>query len=234
MKHAGHILAFDKERFGAGQVGPLVNMRPKNFFEAAAASLFIGRRHELETDERFGQYLPYIVLRRIAADGRVYLFEYQRTSKVGEDRLGGKKSIGVGGHVDLCDVRIDDKSVVDIVATTAHAIAREMNEEVVFVLNEEVELTFDDVRMGKEGFDFDRDSLVPKFHGIINDMSDAVGRVHYGAVFTIDVPAGFEPKCREPELITIGMRQVEEIISDDLENWSKLIVNDIDFLKVIA
>lgn len=233
MKHAGHILAFDKERFGVGQIGPLVNMRPKNFFEAAVASLFIGRRHELEADERFGQYLPYIALRRIAADGRVDLFEYQRTSKIGEDRLGGKKSIGVGGHVDLCDVRIDDNSIIDIVATTAHAIAREMNEEILFTIGDH-DLTFDEVRMGKEGLDFDRNSLVPTFHGIINDMSDAVGRVHYGAVFTIDVPAGFEPKCRESELITIGMRPVEEVIGDDLENWSKLIVADIDFLKVIA
>jgi predicted NUDIX family phosphoesterase len=205
IKHAGHILAFDKERFGMGQIGPLVNMRPKSFFEAAYASLFIGRRHELENDERFGQFLPYVLLRRIDQDGLVSLFEYQRTSKVGEDRLGGKKSIGVGGHVDLIDVRIDDNSVIDVVSTTAHAIAREMNEEILFTHTNEfgtVDLTFDEVRMGKDGFEFERNSLVPVFHGVINDMSDPVGRVHYGCVFTIDVPSEFTPKCREAELKT--------------------------------
>lgn len=245
MKHAGHILAFDKSRFGMGQLGPLVSMSPKSFFEAAYASLFIGRRHELETDERFGQFLPYVLLRRIDSDGLVSLFEYQRTEKVGEDRLGGKKSVGVGGHVDLIDVRIDDNSVIDVVATTAHAIARELNEEILFTYNDEyqsADLTFDEVRMGKEGFDFKRDSLVPKFHGLINDLSNKVGRVHFGCVFTIDVPAEFEPKCREPELITIGMRPVADIldenlddgIDDSLENWSKLIVDGINFLKVAA
>jgi predicted NUDIX family phosphoesterase len=233
MKHAGHILAFDKERFGMGQLGPLVSMHPKSFFEAAYASLFVGRRHELETDERFGQFLPYVVLRRIDAAGTVSLFEYQRTNKVGEDRLGGKFSVGAAGHIDLLDVRIDDGSVIDVVATTAHAIAREMNEEILFTFAESsVDLTFDEVRMGKEGLDFERNSLVPKFHGVINDMSDAVGRVHFGCVFTIDIPAEFEPKCREAELITIGMRPVEEIAKDDLENWSRLIVNEIAFLGV--
>lgn len=241
MKHQGHILAFDKGRFGMGQLGPLVHMSPKNFFEACAASLFIGRRHELETDERFGQFLPYIILRRIAPDGLVSLFEYQRTSKVGEDRLGGKKSVGVGGHVDLIDVRIDDNSVIDFVATTAHAIAREMNEEILFTLDpqdpvESITVTYDEARYGKakngDGgeFEFQRDSLVPKFHGVINDMSDAVGRVHFGCVFTIDLPAWLEPKCRESELITIGMRPVADILGDDLENWSRLIVNEIGFL----
>lgn len=235
MKHPGHILAFDKARFGMGQIGPLVNMTPKSFFEAAYASLFIGRRHELETDERFGQFLPYVVLRRIDSDGRLSIFEYQRTDKVGEDRIGGKKSIGMGGHVDIVDVRIDDASVIDVVATTAHAIAREMNEEVLFTFGQGgVDLTFDEVRMGKGGVDSPTNSMVPKFHGLINDMSDSVGRVHFGCVFTIDVPHWFEPKCRESELITIGMRPVEDIVGDDLENWSKLLVNDIDFLKVVA
>lgn len=235
MKHRGHILAFDKARFGMGQLGPLVTMRPKDFFEAAAASLFVGRRHELETDERFGQFLPYVVLRRKPQDGLASLFQYQRTEKIGEDRLGGKKSVGTGGHVDLIDVRIDDNSVIDVVATTAHAIAREMNEEILFTFGtgeDAVDLTFDDVRMGKEGFDFKCDSLVPRFHGVINDMSDPVGRVHFGCVFTIDVPAEFTPKCREAELITIGMRSAADIDGDDLENWSKLIVDDIAFLGV--
>jgi predicted NUDIX family phosphoesterase len=239
MKHAGHILAFEKSRFGLGQLGPLVNMSPKSFFEAAYASLFIARRHELETDERFGQFLPYVVLRRIDADGLVSFFEYQRTSKAGEDRLGGKKSVGVGGHVDLIDVRINDSSVIDVVATTAHAIARELNEEILFTLDpqdpvESVILTYDEVRMGKEGMTFKPNSLVPKFHGIINDMTDAVGRVHFGCVFTVDVPAEFEPKCREPELFTIGMRPVDEIAKDDLESWSRLILDDIAFLGVAA
>jgi len=244
IKHAGHILAFDKERFGMGQLGPLVSMNPKSFFEAAYASLFIGRRHELETDERFGQFLPYVILRRIAQDGSVTLFEYQRTKKVGEDRLGGKKSFGVGGHVDLADVWIDDNSVIDVVATTAHAIAREMNEEILFRLDpqdpvESITITFDEARYGKaksgeREFEFERNSLVPIFHGIINDLSDPVGRVHFGCVFTIDIPAYLEPMCRESELITIGMRPVSDISGDDLENWSRLLLNDIDFLKVTA
>lgn len=240
MKHPQHILTVDKDRFGVVGLGPLVRMPPKAFFESVYASLFIGRRHELETDERFAQLLPYVVLRRTRADGLVDLFEYQRTNQIGESRLGGKKSVGTGGHVDLCDVRIDDNSVIDVVATVALALAREMNEEIGFKLkigDEFFAFTYDQLRQGVTwagdsdvGISIAPQPMTPKFVGVINDQSDAVGRVHMGCVFVIDVPEGFYPYCREPELITIGMRPAVDIVRDDLENWSKLIVEDPEFI----
>jgi predicted NUDIX family phosphoesterase len=229
MKHPQHIVAFDKKAFGVSGLGSLVRITPKSFFEAAYRSLFIGRRHELETDERFGQFLPYVVLRNRAADGLDRFFEYQRTSKVGEGRLGGKKSIGVGGHVDLIDVKYDSNSIIDVVATTAFAVAREMDEEIRFMRHDNVEFGFDELRNGSWEKEQKPEKLLPKFELVINDQSDAVGRVHYGVVMTIDVPDGFTPFCKEPELNTIGWRTAEEIKADDLENWSRLLIEDEQF-----
>jgi predicted NUDIX family phosphoesterase len=246
MKHPQHILAVDKARFGLGDLGPLVMMSPKSFFEALTASLFIGRREELEKDERFAQVLPYIVLRKTAVDGSLTVLEYQRTSKVGERRLAGKHSIGTGGHVDLADVRMDDKSVIDVVGTIAVATARELNEEIAFHHPETNQtFGFDELRhgvrtkYGPEGFDFQLppQPLHPRFCGVINDLSDAVGRVHMGCVFAVDVPPYLDPFCREEELVTIGMRSIEQIkgpgestFGSNLENWSRLLVEDPAFI----
>jgi predicted NUDIX family phosphoesterase len=233
MKHPQHIVAFEKARFGLGELGPLVTMSPKTFFEAAYASLFIGRREELETDERFGQLLPYVALRRKAADGSVSLFLYQRTKQVGESRLGGKFSVGLGGHVDLADVRIDDKSVIDVVATVALAISRELNEEICFRHGSPAKhFYFDEVR---EDFKARGEVvLTPKFCGVINDLSDAVGRVHFGCVFVIDVPRGYEPVCRESELETVGFVSLDDAKARDLENWSRLLIDDPAFFDGMA
>lgn len=229
MKHPQHILAFDKKAFGIEGFEGLISMAPKTFFESATHSLFIGRREELEKDERFGQVLPYIVLYRrpneLQTSPRV--FTYQRTNKVGEQRLAGNLSIGTGGHMDLADVVMQNNSVIDIVATFARGIARELNEEIAFRHAESLNiLSFDQVRGAHPEF-------FPKFVGMINDTSNAVGRVHYGCVFALEVPEKYAPQCREEELTTIGMTIPAETLGRGegaLENWSQLLLQDFDFI----
>jgi len=223
MKHPQHIVAFDKKAFHFDELGPLIHLSAKVFFESAYASLFIGRRHELESDERFSQLLPYIVLRTRAADGAARLFLYQRTKQVGESRLGGKFSIGTGGHVDLADVK-HNESVIDVVATLVTAVTREQSEELEF-FDEETETVHSYASL--RGLLISRGILhpmLPKFYGLIND--------NYGAVFTVDVPPGFEPRCKEPELTTCGWVSVDEAAGFDLENWSKLLIETPEFIEV--
>ena len=133
MKHPQHILAFEKATFGIEPLSGFIQMPPKAFFESAGKSLFIGRRAELETDERFGQALPYVVMYQRPTEFQTSprVFTYQRTTKVGEERLAGALSVGGGGHVDIADVALNG-SVIDVVLTFARAIARELNEEFSF------------------------------------------------------------------------------------------------------
>jgi predicted NUDIX family phosphoesterase len=72
-----------------------------------------------ETDERFLQIIPYVVVKQ---DGDI--LTYQRPSKNTDDRLSSKWSIGVGGHINLTDHSEDNLGSVII-----NAAARELKEE---------------------------------------------------------------------------------------------------------
>jgi predicted NUDIX family phosphoesterase len=214
MKHPQHILAFYKEAFGLvlGGVSP---MTLPDFLERAHASLMVGRRHELELNEAFGQVLPYTVLYN---DGGV--FTYQRTSKVGEQRLAGNYSVGIGGHIDASDVAFAKPSVIHVVETFAGAMRRELDEELVFSYNDEEQFAFSELDPVQ------RVSMAPKFIGIINDTSNEVGRVHYGLLFTMRVPNMIGVRCREDELATIGFLDPNaEVASAPYENWSRLAID---------
>lgn len=223
IKHPQHILAFDKSQFGiVGTTSNFVRMSAKEFFNAAYASLFIGRRHELETDERFGQVLPYIVLWRRTPSGP-QVFVYQRGKGVGESRLKGKMSVGVGGHVDLGDIAHND-NVIDVVMTLARATNRELSEEIEFHL-----FSGDDPAVSWEKYRELRKAAFPRFVGIINDQSDAVGRVHYGVVFALELPTELHPHCREEELDTIGWLDPHTAMGAGegaFENWSNIILQN--------
>jgi len=221
IKHPQHILAFDKKYFGIEGLEGFIHITPKQFFERAYQSLFIGRREELEKDERFGQALPYVVMYQKNSDGRLAIFAYQRTKKVGEQRLAGAISVGTGGHMDLADIRMSDNSVIDLVSTFAVAVARELNEEVLFDSGVG-RLTFDEMRQRAQ------QSVFPKVAGMIIDSSNEVGRVHYGVILAMQIPEGFVPVCAEQELTTIGMAHPETLLVDQMENWSKIVIENIE------
>ena len=54
--------------------------------------------------------------------------------------------------------------------------------------------------------------------------TDKVGLVHVGLVRHAYVPAGWTVECREPELMYIGFRTAEELLSGEyeLEGWTRL------------
>lgn len=216
MKHPQHILAFYKEAFGM-VLGGITPMTLADFLERAHQSLMVGRRHELEMNEAFGQVLPYVVLHN---DGGI--FTYQRTSKVGEQRLAGNYSVGIGGHIDASDVQFSKPSVIAVVDTLTGAMRRELDEELVFSYNDSEQFAFSEldpvVRL----------SMAPQFVGIINDTSNEVGRVHYGLLFTMRVPNMLAVRCREDELATIGFLSPDTDVATSYENWSDLAIRHLN------
>jgi predicted NUDIX family phosphoesterase len=213
MKHPQYIVAFHKKQFG--EVGDgITPMGIADLKERAERSLFIGRRHELEINEEFGQALPYVVVMNDTG-----IFTYRRTAKVGEQRLAGNYSIGIGGHIDANDVKFSDASIIHPLATIAAAITRELNEELVLT-KDGVDLSLEDLAPAVQ------QGMYPHMLGIINDTSNEVGRVHYGILMSIRIPDGFTVRCREEELETVGLIQKPES-TEGYENWSKLVL---DFL----
>ncbi len=64
-------------------------------------------RSVCETDPRYKQLIPYIILECTNADG-TKVFQYTRGKGQGESRLHAKRSIGIGGHISIEDTQGDD------------------------------------------------------------------------------------------------------------------------------
>lgn len=107
-------------------------------------------RGRAEEDPSYKQLIPYQLF---CCDRR--FFVYQRGGGVGEGRLIGRLSLGIGGHINLQDGR-DGR--LDSAGYQA-ALHRERQEELLCA-----------------------DTLPGVFLGWINDESSPVGRVHLGAV----------------------------------------------------
>lgn len=144
-------------------------------------------RSQCETDERWQQLVPYVVVR---CNGLI--LAYQRAGS--EKRLDGLWSIGVGGHVND-----EDKAWI-------HGVIREIREETGFS-----DLIDTGMLKGPLGF--------------LRDDSNAVGRVHLGVLYTLDVPSFDSVKM--VECATSGWYTADELDwwfakRDKLENWSRM------------
>lgn len=119
-----------------------------------AASLWLGPREDLETDEAFLQIIPYTIL---VSEGKV--IHYTRSKKSGETRLRGQASLGFGGHIEHADVLVKD-GTIDLRTTLVYSSVREIREEL----------------KGPHTLNTCR------WAGFVFDDTTPVGRVHLGVV----------------------------------------------------
>ncbi len=238
MKHGEHIMAvrhdavadiLDEGFHPFGDQDRFLDLHTL-FDEDTCGGLVLARRMELETDQTFRQLLPYVVLSRKNRQGEEIFLTYQRTKGVGEDRLLGKCSIGVGGHVDFVDVRtgtnaqqsnmLAQSSVINLPLTLKANVLREMREEVTF---------FESVNFGPQ---FSLSTLVDEaaIAGAINDLSDNVGMHHLGIVVRLDLPEYVYAEVSEESLKQVGWFTVAELKemkaghTHALENWSNILI----------
>lgn len=128
------------------------------------------------------------------------IFRYQRTKAGSEKRLHGLYSVGVGGHINPVDA---DQRGMDIVRAAA---LREIEEEFACRIHQP-----------------------PALIGLINDDSNAVGRVHLGIVFRyMLVDERISPN--EPEnFADYGLAATSDLHSaiDQFETWSQIAIRSI-------
>lgn len=169
--------------------------------------MILGQREALEKDPSYRQVLPYVVMAK-TEDGKTKVFAYRRGNGVGEARLSGNVSIGIGGHIDLADVVVEG-SVVDTMGTILKSMSRELGEEVV---------------LQDAGESLELGSL-----GILLDNSNDVGKVHMGMVILATLPEGAGAECREEELETLGFMTPQELLDSGLplENWTRILCEHI-------
>lgn len=161
---------------------------------------FVERRHA-EIDPSMKQIIPYCVVTR---GERVFLMRRLETGA--ESRLRGKRSIGVGGHINP----VDGTTAVDDVVEAG--MRRELEEEVVI----------DGPWYGH---------LV----GLLNDDSTEVGSVHLGLVYTVDATGDVRVRETEHlEGSFADAAEVRELCTSDrdsFESWSALVIDRLDAIR---
>ena len=147
-----------------------------------------------ETDPTHKQLIPYVLLQ--TADG-LYTGCYRRNGS--EKRLHDLWSVGVGGHINPCDLGEGDGSFSAIIH---NGMARETREE------------FRSLPGGTDTV----------FHGVINEEITEVGHVHLGLVYRMHVwkREGVVPGA---ELDSFAWVRTEQIFEKSLERWSRLALN---------
>lgn len=155
-------------------------------------TLFLDRA-AAEDDPSYKQLIPYCLFQC-----RGKLLHYRRGSGIGEGRLLGKQSVGIGGHISEEDAGGSD-----------HPYQVGMRREI----EEEVDL----------GTPF-RESII----GLINDDATEVGRVHLGVVhvFDLDEPrvTARESSLQDFGFSTPG-ELVDQL--DEFESWSQICLRQV-------
>lgn len=157
-------------------------------------------RSRAESDPLFKQLIPYQLF---VFKGS--FFVYRRGGSVGEGRLAGRLSLGIGGHINRGDSQ-DSRLLTPV--DYRNALLRERSEELINV----------------EEFNC-------RFVGWINDDSSAVGSVHLGAVHLVEVESerarrALGIRADGEDIHSLGWWTAEEIKAerDLFELWSILAI----------
>ena len=152
-----------------------------------------------EADPAYKQIIPYVIMEH----GGKYL-SYVRGKRAGETRLVGRRSIGIGGHINPVDeMPLFDTGFRDVYFT---AVKREVDEEV------SVETDFED-----------------RIVALLNDDSTEVGQVHLGIVHHWTLDSARVTK-REQMITQMTFMSPAELqaVRDSLEKWSQLCLDHLD------
>jgi predicted NUDIX family phosphoesterase len=157
-------------------------------------------RNTIEEDENFLQVIPYVVF----VCGNDVLV-YERGESGGEKRLVGRRSIGIGGHVNP-----EAQPTVTEMGQYLFSIVREAGEE-----------------LGEEAMKAVMGPLRPV--AAIHDRSNAVSRVHLGFVHIVrtdkKLPLTSSELCiKNPQYVPI-----KELVLEELEVWSQWAVKVLDW-----
>lgn len=156
-------------------------------------------RQLAEADPSYKQLIPYVII----TCGGKYL-SYVRGKRAGEGRLVGRRSIGIGGHINP----VDDMPLfgTDFRETYLTAVEREVAEEV-------------SVEAGHA------DRVV----ALLNDDSTEVGSVHLGIVhcWTLDDAKVSKREQMITQMAFMGVPELHEV-RDQMETWSQLCLDALD------
>lgn len=176
------------------------NQYSKNIKDIVCEHGMFYPRDRAEVDTTFLQIIPYIYI----TDSKHTLI-YKRLKGGNETRLHDKYSLGFGGHVSQYD-HVPGIPLWSIVESAAY---RELDEELEIPDPEGIRITFSD--------------------HIIYDPSNDVGKVHLGVIGKCETSCINQIISQEQEKIEISVVSNQKLPSylDKMENWSKILYNNV-------
>jgi predicted NUDIX family phosphoesterase len=177
----------------AGDPPPEGHPTLDEYLRRIAAHGYFAERRFAEQCSRIKQIIPYTL---VTHAGEVFVC--QRLGQGGEARLHGKRSVGIGGHLDPAD---DDGDRAGLLLRGAR---RELDEELVMEPPSRIQAV-----------------------GIINDETTPVGSVHFGIVLRAEL-ASRGASVRETEVLVGGFQPLEAVRAfsaqpeANFETWSSL------------
>lgn len=225
LKHQEHIFAIP-----ANIVPPLNNteMAPLTF---TADDVFIGKRAGLESNIMFRQILPYIL---IECNGK--LFTYQRSKGIGEDRLLGKVSVGLGGHIDLTDIEYGKETgILGWEDTYNMALVRELMEEIL-PTNVAGELSLVEIAPGVWNNTADGLKVLEMYRSAVGEAiiphaekinaEGGVEQYHLGCPYIFSVDSE-NWTTAEDQLVFQGFFTPDEVLAQfDVERWTDILLHN--------
>ena len=188
--------------------------------------LAIVRREAAEENPNYRHLLPYVQLFRVGVEGDLEIFVYQRVKGSGEERLLGRHSVGLGGHINVSHAQFhDNHTKLNLGMTIMYNVMEELCEE----------LTIND-KPFIEGLLEQNIRSQPSIYGYLNDHSDAVGERHLGVTMLMMIPGTYEPMMGETSAVKVGFVKVKDLQTNleayNFENWSRLILEGLteDFI----
>jgi predicted NUDIX family phosphoesterase len=198
------ILCFKRETLWAY---PAKTFYDESLWHQILAHLEPKARSAAEHDYDTKQLVVYVLINHDET-----FLSYQRTPKTTETRLKALYSIGIGGHVNVDD-RIQPTLFGTIEAAWKEVVLNAVRREV----SEEVQI---------EG----TNAQEPRLLCFVNDGSNDVGKVHFGAVFVVKLAKPSVAIRGERGIGKLSFRTLPELLSvrDTMETWSQLLI---DFLS---
>jgi predicted NUDIX family phosphoesterase len=163
------------------------------YLELIKNNYLFKRRGDVENDDSFQQIIPYIVF---SHKDKFFLYKYVQGA--GEQRLVNNYQLGVGGHINIVDVK-EGEDVLEAAAL------REWFEEV----------------------DFKGNIIDKKLIGILNDSARPVEKVHIGMIyhFTGD---NDDISVKETDKLAGKMTGLDEINKcvEGIQGWAPIVYQD--------
>lgn len=197
----------------------VIQMPIQDYLTSITPELILAQRERLEEDYRYRQLLPYLIISRQSEQGTEVLY-YQRTPTSGEARLKGNHSIGLGGHIDIADVILNDDQSVNLAQTLSDSLVREIEEEVKSTSGHDLK----ELIAAHQSSEID--GLLPATCMVIRSDDTAVDQFHECIGLMIEVPAGVEIEENEDQIDVIGFKPASWILEhvENLESWSEKIL----------